>query len=768
MGTRRGLAFIALAAALAMTAAGGRAASPIVVHAAAPLTVGAAVRSYTPYCGPNGSLAVNHCTPAPAGFVDSADCGGALDSTVYTGIRLFAFEEPYVDQKATGHYDLGDPYLDCNADGRWDCNFIGGGGNAPRYYSRVADPVGARAMVVGNGTHVIAVEVLDNEGAFNVYLQAIRTMFGQLLPAGASLHPNDVFISSTHDESAPDTIGLYGVSSATSSANNYFIPFMEARAAAAIVTAYNAMQPATITYGQAIEPPTFRQCFSSYPFVDDQLVPTLQAVNARTHKVIATLGDVSQHAETLGFNGGSAADPQAPTPTTLQQEATWLSADWPYWFRHDLESHYGGVAIEMAGSVGSNETPQVFAAPISRTPQHFVDASHPAGCRTEFTANQANAVKLGYYTEDVALGSQLAAAVQSALTAGTASVTSDVAGARAGVCILVTNALFDVAGLAGVFAERPGYVDPACTQPAPVPPTGTVTATYIQSDVAAFRIGDGTFVSIPGEVFPFTYLRSFLGPQDMPCPDPNSGGSCGGPPSPALSCASGHPYALPPWLMPHMHTPYRFIDGLGEDMTGYIFPCGDGIGVPGEYPQSNPSANSTDRFGCGHSDDSESASSGAANTIGSAAVPLLYNLGGFVQSPEDIEQGRYVLPGGALSRDPLGGPESIGCTVNTTFTATGTAIAVQLAGGSVVTPASWMSLSGTHQSVPDRNTRGWIDNNGQRHWLDVFAEPVAPVNAPEAPLAALLPAVAVATLLAAAMRRRRRSRRARLRTRRVR
>src|SRR5207302_10780560 len=47
---------------------------------------------------------------------------------------------------------------------------------------------------------------------------------------------------------------------------------------------------------------------------------------------------------------------------------------------------------------------------------------------------------------------------------------------------------------------------------------------------------------------------------------------CGGPPSPTVACAHGNPYALPPWLMPHMHTPYRFIDGLGEDMVGYIFP----------------------------------------------------------------------------------------------------------------------------------------------------------------------------------------------------
>src|SRR5207302_1157420 len=217
------------------------------------------------------------------------------------------------------------------------------------------------------------------------------------------------------------------------------------------------MRPATITYGEAIEPPTFRACFSSYPFVDDQLVPTLRAVDAATGKAIVTLADVSQHAETLGFNGGGAPDPNAPTPTTLEQEKTWISADWPYWFRHQLEVDQGGIGIEMAGSVGSNETPQVFPTPVSRTPQRLVDASHPAGCRTTYDADQTSMVPLGYYTEDVALGQQLAGAVESALQAGTRSATNDLDGARRSVCLQDTNALFAVAGTAGVFAGRPSY-----------------------------------------------------------------------------------------------------------------------------------------------------------------------------------------------------------------------------------------------------------------------------------------------------------------------
>jgi len=736
-------------------------ATGISARASGTTSAGAAVVSFTPYCGPDGSPAVNNCTASPVGFVDPASTGGPCTPAAvatFTGKRLFAFEEPYTDQMGSGHYDLGDPFLDCNGDGRWEGNFIGGGSNAPRYYDYVADPVGARALVVANGSRTIAIEVLDHEGAFNVYLAAIRQLVGQMLPVGASLNSGNIYISSTHDESAPDSIGLYGVSPATSSANPYWVAFMEQKAALAIVNAYHALQPATLRYTEAIEPATFRQCWSSYPFVDDQLVPVLQARSASSGSVIATLADVSQHAETLGFNGGSAQDPNAPNPKpTLEQEKRWLTADWPYWMRHQLETDQGGVGIEMAGSVGSNETPQVFPSPgVDRTPQQFVDAGHPAGCRTLFNADQSKAVALGYYTEDVALGTQLATAVETALTNGTTSASTDIEAARSDICFQVTNALFIGGGLAGVFGARPGYADPLCTVPAPIPPNGSTTATYIKSEVAAFRIGDGTFVSLPGEIFPYTFLRGFLGPEDMPCPDPNSNGSCGGAPAPTVTCANGNPYPLPPWLLPHMHTPYRFIDGLAEDMIGYVFPCGNGIGVPGEYPVSNPSANSQDRFGCGHSDDSEAASSDASNSIGSAAVTVLDNLGGAPQAVEDIEQGRYVLPGGVLSRDPLGNPESIGCTVNLVFAPSGPATAVQLANGTVITPFRWMSLSGRAQpGGPDRNTRGWIDPDGTRHWLDVFAELQPTATTPDTPWAPLLVVAGALSVVARVARRRR-------------
>lgn len=608
---------------------------------------------------------------------DPADCTAHTSAAgTFNGPRAFAFEEPYVDASHAGHYTLGDAFVDCNRDGRWDGILLGGGADAPRFATFVADDVTARALVVSNRHQIIAIEVLDQEGLFNVYQERIRAKV-----AADGYHLDGIFISATHDESAPDTLGISGASQTTSGVDAYYVDFLVARSAQAIEDAYNRLRPARIKYAEAIEPANLRQCFSSYPFVDDQLMPALQAV-ATNGTVIATLGDVSQHAETLGFN----SDPT---------QRNWISSDWPHFFRTTLEDRFGGVAIEMAGSVGSNETPQVFSGPISRVPEQFVSASHPAGCRTTFDANGTQGA-LGYAQETTVLGQELGRAIGDALSnTGTWSKTDVIWGARQAVCMTLTNALFIIGAQLGVFAQRPGYSD-NCTVVHEVAANGATSGTELRTQVAAFRIGDGEFASVPGEAFPFTYLRSFLGPQDMPKPE----------------------FPLSPWVLPSMHTPYRFIDGLAEDMLGYIFPRGNGVGVIGE-PNSG---DDTDRFGCGHSDDSESTTSQAGDVLGAALIGVLRNADG---APENVRVGRYVLPDGSRSRNPLGQPASIKCDVDTTFSASGPAVGVWLFGTpapQVVVPAVWMSLSGRSQNTPDRNTRGWIDNDGTRHWLDVFPD----------------------------------------------
>jgi hypothetical protein len=630
--------------------------------------------------------AVADFSPPLAGDVPGGDPANCKSAATFNGSRLFAFEEPYTDLHHDGHFDPGDPYVDCNGNGRWDGNLLGGGDNTPRFYDHVADPVTARALVVAGRHGTIAVEVVDQEGFFDVYQKQIRD---RVRADGYRL--SNIFISATHDESAPDSLGLGGLDQLTSGVNNYWVKYMIGQSVKAIERAYRALRPATIRYTEVLEPSNMRQCWSSYPFVDDQHIPVLEAVDLHG-RTIATLASVSQHAETLGFNGGTPA---------LDAQQNWVSSDWIHFFRASLEQRLGGVGIEMAGSVGSVESPAVYSTPISRTPQQFIDAGHPAGCRTLFKVgaqtDTAGALHtpIGYTGETRVFGQQMAGQVAGALTSGAYynSHSNVLWGRRANICVPLGNALFALGSSLGVFANRPGY-NADCTQAMPLAPNGTTSGSSLQSQVAAFRIGDGEFISLPGEVFPFTFLRGFLGPQDMPNPsDP-----------------------LPPWLIPHMHTPFRFLDGLAEDMVGYIFPTGNAVGVP---TLSNLNPSDRDRFGCGHSDDSEAASAQSADIIGNALVPLLDHQGG---RPETIARGRYVLGNGTLSRDPLGGPE-IKCNTDLTFIpASRSAVAVKLASGRVVRPRAWMSLSGLPQTAPDRDTRGYFDAAGRRVWLDVFPD----------------------------------------------
>ena len=609
-------------------------------------------------------------------------------------MRYFAYEEPYIDEQHDGHYDLGDPFIDCNHDGRWDGNTLGGGGNAPRYYDHVADQVGARALVIANGRKTIAMEVVDNEGLFNIYADRIRA---KVLADGYRL--DSIQVSSTHDESAPDTIGLGGQDSLISGVNEYFADYLVQRSALAIEQAYNNMRPAHIRYAEAQEPSNLRQCWSSYPFIDNQLMPVLQAVGT-DGRTIATVASVSQHAETLGFNGGSQVDPGTPytldagEPLGLRRLAVLVPhrARERVRRRRHRDGRVGRQRRDARGPLGAAVARPAAIhrrGPPRRLP-HAVRRRPPV----------RRCAPLGYYNETRQLGQDLAAAVQSALSAGSSWSRSDAIWAdTVNICVPVANALFKAAAFAGTFAERPAYL-PGChrLERVPAAPTGQTAGTSIQSQAAAWRIGDAEFIGAPGEVFPFTFFRGPVGPADMNYPA----------------------YGMPPWPFPYMHTPWRFFDGLDNDMIGYIFPRGNDAGVPGQHVAKNPTASGTDRFGCGHSDDSEAVNDRAADIVGTALVGILSEHG----RPESVAQGRYVLPDGKLSRNPLGTTDTIKCTapVDTTFAADGPAVGVWEPGRGVIKPAEWMDLLGRPQTTPDRNTRGWIDAGGRRHWLDVFAD----------------------------------------------
>jgi hypothetical protein len=124
---------------------------------------------------------------------------------LWPGPRQFAFEKPYVDVYGVGRYAPGDPYCDADHSGRYEAPYIAGG-SGQNHWPTAVDPGNdpcARAVVLGVGTHRVAVLEVDSIGLFNVTMDRIRAAVARLDPTLSG-----VFISSTHDESAPDPIGL--------------------------------------------------------------------------------------------------------------------------------------------------------------------------------------------------------------------------------------------------------------------------------------------------------------------------------------------------------------------------------------------------------------------------------------------------------------------------------------------------------------------------------------------------------------------------------
>jgi hypothetical protein len=659
---------------------------------AAKFQVGASVADITP------PLAAT----APS---NPANCDG---TGTFDGPHLFSLEEPYKDMNANGRFDDGEPFVDCPTptaavgvrppDGRWDGIYLGGGNGHDRIPTTVLDPISARTIVVANGSRKIAITVADNEGVFREIWELVR----QKVRADGGFGLDEMFMSSTHDESAPDTIGITGPVETTSGVDPFYVEFMIAQTALGIEDAAQHLTPATIRFGQ-IHPDDLVPCWSSYPFVADESVGAMQARDRAGH-VIATLLNYGIHAEELGFSDDD-------------QDRLHLSSDWPHFARVALEQQFGGVGVTMAGSVGSVEMPKVFDAPRSYLPTELHSVQGNGGCRTIYDTSGSFA-PYGYLLSNEARGERLASWAAQALAAGADSRSSQIAFGRTSLFLPLDNVLFQIGGFLGVFPYKDSYQDGVLV---PHQPNGSATGNQFKTDIAWYTIGDGQFVTSPGEVFPFTYMHDFSGPDDLAIPE-------NGP--------------VHGWVMAALSRRWRFVEGLGEDMVGYIFPRSNAVDVPTAAHLANDPGD-VDRFGCGHSDDGEAAAEGAGDILNDAILGLLPPVRA---GQEKVRVGRYVWTDGSLHRNPIG-EGRLGCdSASSAFTAApdGGAIGVWVlpAGVTTFTPGvgkvyrvrttssfgpaqrslQWMDVRGQPQEAAGTQTRGVILGTRHRVWVDVFQD----------------------------------------------
>jgi hypothetical protein len=677
-----------------------RALLPALLLAAAVVAPGAA-RADTPYLV--GAARVDVTPPAFDAAVDSVafpSCPAGLD-----GPRPFALEEPYRDVDGSGSFsylpggDSGlpvpEPYCDANANGRYDGIYVSGG--VEHWAREVHDPIDARAIAISDGSHTVVVVSVVAQGIFENYINRMRHIARHRRPG-----IDDVIVSANHNESSPDTVGIYGAppipgylpavggaAGENSGIDDYYTHYLEHQVATAAVRAYDHREPAGLYATDFPLPSNVEVELShNFPTTNDDRTPAaidpkvrvLQARDAGGQPIV-TLMNLAAHNQEIGHSDDPA----------LQDD---LSSDWPGYFHRRLEQDVGsGMAIFLVGDNGSEEDPRTDpAVPASAGPDC------PGGC----------------YPQAEATGEALADAVAGHLGGLTELSPGAVSVARRQFFAPLENNIFKAAAALGIFGERSLFTGGT--------PTGRV-GEDLRTSVSVASVGpDLQLLANPGEAFPALILGSPWGIDEVGCPErPN-------PP-------------VPNW---HASATNRFQVGLAGDMIGYEEPAWAFTSLPGVFNYSGPpdsggpascfdDTDDVDPAGHQHKLETEGAGPTASNLVAEHLTRLLD------RTPDPvarIRRGRFIYPDGSLSRRAVqAGEEAVGAWIAGSRArrrdpAAGTILALPgvsaFGDRPVDATGEFMDYDGQGQAGPDITTRGMLvgpdASPSARYYLKVYPE----------------------------------------------
>jgi hypothetical protein len=599
-----------------------------------------------------------------------------------TGKRLFRFEEPYQDVNPTdatktgnGRYDYPEPFCDANNTGGYDGIYLSG--RADSLANRVRDQIDARAIAFSYAGHTYEVISIVTQGTFENYIKTIREEIAKRRPVA------DVIVSSNHNESSPDTVGIYGGlttpidTGSRSGIDEYYMhKWLIPQVVDAGVKAYDDLRPATLWARQVGPPANISIRTHTFPTEDDKgnqvaIDPKFRVLQARDAggKAIFTMLNLAAHNQQYGQHGDHFA----------------ISGDWPGEFQRRLEAKGGmGMGLFLVGDNGSEEDPHVGAGKK--------DCSGLADCESFIT------------TVGQAVADHVASEVPKLAPIRAGALAFD----RRTLYVPIENNAFKAAAGAGLFGERHTYS-----------PTGQDTqyaGPDVRTHVSALRIGpDLQFIGNPGEAFPALMVGSPWGIDQAECPNRPA------PPVPTWRAAA----------------PYRFQIGLADDLTGYMLPAwawkSDTPGVfTTDSCDSTPAKHS-------HSLETEGVGPTGSNQVATALTDLLSQKEYSDPTVTRIWLGRYVQPDGTLTRRPEGAVAVWLAPPGKTELAPGTGTIVGLAGVTGFGPRAidqsgrMMDYDGIDQPAADVTTRGMVrfrcdGSVAERYYVDVYPALTGPAK----------------------------------------
>ncbi len=390
-----------------------------------------------------------------------------------------------------------------------------------RVATGVHDDLYARCLALEAGADTVEVCAADLIGLFYDDVLKIREMVKNQAP-----QVNHLIVASTHDHEGPDTMGLWGPSPLQSGIDEKYMALLRERIAQAAVDAARSMQPAHLTLGRDDHPLlAMLQSDSRPPFVKDPYLFVMHLVSDSSGQTIADLINWSDHPETLGGKN------------------TEITADYPHWLCQYVESHSGGTAIFVNGSIGgllSSNGPSV----ALQDPETGAVAADNTWRKAEL------------------FGDTIGQLAERAVKGGEAVKVDSLDFRGAVIFVPLHNDRFRVAGANGVFGGRKplytdGRIDPSVAEK-DIPGMGEMklsTGHDVQTEVSYIRLlaaGRLTaeIVTVPGEVYPELVNGGITRYPGADYPDA----------------------PFEPAIREHLASRYQFIFGLANDELGYIIP----------------------------------------------------------------------------------------------------------------------------------------------------------------------------------------------------
>lgn len=402
--------------------------------------------------------------------------------------------------------------------------WLAGYGASGRRATGVHDPLYARAVVVSDGKATLALVSID---AIGIYREDVLEMRRALGWEGADKY---LFVTATHDHSAPDTLGLWGRFLGVSGVDKARHKRLKGDVVALVKELSGRLREAELTAAKA-EPDPAGLCRDSRdPVVIDPELNVLE-LKAKGGGSLATLVRYSCHSE------------------VLSKDNMLITADFPGALCAKLEAERGGTCAFLPGAVGGLMTPDS-------------DDSGPL---------EAD------YKEMERVGHALAAHATKALAAPRHRLKdAKLSFASRVVRVPVENSRYlfflrslrfghtlmaaDGRRLSGwetfYLPWRHFFLFPLPERLRP----------WVETEVSLVKIGPVKLLGIPGELFPELAVGGYDGSRryGRPLVRPTN------PNPPKLEAAPKGPY-----LRERMKADVGLIVGLSNDMLGYILPAYD-------------------------------------------------------------------------------------------------------------------------------------------------------------------------------------------------